>query len=365
MTPHRMTAGLAQPGDQDQILELNRREYGVNDILATPADFDWRFSQNPAGQAIVPVIRNDQGDVVGFLWVVPLRMRVRRQNYLAATGTNLVIQPEYRNTFAYAKLLRRFEQVFRDHGIPFHFSFISESAYRRRLKHNPQRVMTIPLLVKPLDFKGFARAYANKKWQRFLVGRGGQLVSPVLFRRRKASFSKEHIMVEAVDHFDHRFDKFWTDSQNKYPIMVIRDRAFLEWRFTKLSGRHYHLLLAHARQQMLGYIVLRSTFIRGVKVGLVMDLLVRADERGPVAGACLLDEAETYFRTQQVSLMMGLMTSFSEEYSILFRVGYRQLPHFITPRVFRFAFYNHGEGEHNVSLATQDWFVTLADYESF
>ena len=74
------TADLAHPEEKDikQILELNRLIYGPQDILANAADFHWRYGENPAGEAIIPVIRNEQGEIVGFIWVIPTRLRVSR-----------------------------------------------------------------------------------------------------------------------------------------------------------------------------------------------------------------------------------------------------------------------------------------------
>jgi len=118
MKSSRFTTGLAREEDIDQILEINRLEYGAGDVLATRADFAWRYAQNPAGPAIVPVIRDAHDEVVGFIWVVPLHIRIKGQDYLAATGTNLLIHPEHRNTLGYTKLIRRFEQVFRD-SLPY------------------------------------------------------------------------------------------------------------------------------------------------------------------------------------------------------------------------------------------------------
>jgi hypothetical protein len=69
--------------------------------------------------------------------------------------------------------------------------------------------------------------------------------------------------------------------------MVIRDRAFLAWRFAGVSGRRYHILISQAQGQMLGYVVLRCATIRGVETGLVMDLLVTDGLLGEAAGACL------------------------------------------------------------------------------
>ena len=97
----RVVADLYRVGDEADILALNRLEYGPTDILSTPEDFDWRYAQNPAGQAIISVARDrDSGSVVGFIWIVPLYMRVFGEDWLGATGTNLLIHPDYRGTSA-------------------------------------------------------------------------------------------------------------------------------------------------------------------------------------------------------------------------------------------------------------------------
>lgn len=362
----KVVADLYRAGDEVDILALNRMEYGPADILVAPEDFDWRYAQNPAGQAIISVVRDcDSGSVVGFIWTVPLRIRVKGQDRLAATGTNLVIHPEYRNTFGYTKLIRRFQRVFRGHDIPLHFSFVSEEAYRQQREHNPQTVSTIPLLVKPFNFEALAQAYFTRKWQRLIFGWAGRIVLPFLFRQRPVASSGE-VTIQAVDQFDEGFDEFWRKVADKYPVMVIRDRAFLAWRFARVSGRHYHILMARARDQMLGYTVLRCSTVRGVKTGLIMDLLVTDGVWGERAGACLMAEAEVYFRAQEMSLAAALMVPFASEYRILQQAGYVDLPQALAPRAFRFAFFVHNISERDlISLSAQDWFITIADHESF
>jgi hypothetical protein len=362
---HKVVTDLYRAGDEADILALNRMEYGPTDILATPADFHWRHAQNPAGQAIVSVVRDcDNGSAVGFIWIVPLHVRVNGQDRLAATGTNLIIHPEYR-TFGYIKLMRRFQQVFRDHDIPLHFSFVSERTYRQQRERNPQTVSTIPLLVKPLNFESLAQTYSTKRWQRFIIGWAGRLVSPFFFRPRSVAYSGE-IIVQAVDHFDEGFDEFWRKVRDKYPVMVIRGRDFLSWRFAPVSGRHYHILVARSREQMLGYAVLRCLTIRGVKTGLIMDSLVADGPLSETASACLMAEAEAYFRVQGMSLAAALMVPFASEYHILQQAGYTHLPQALAPRAFRFAFFVHNTRERELmSLSARDWFITMADYESF
>lgn len=360
-----LITGLVQETDIDQILELNQLEYGKNDILTTRTDFDWRYRQNPAGEAIVPVVRDERNNIIGFIWVVPQNLRIKGENYLAATGTNLVTHPRYRNSFAYIKLLRRFEQVFKDNDIPLHFSFISVVSYQKQQQHSPQRILTVPLLIKPLNIQSLAQAYFTDKITGFWAGLLGQIASPFLFRQETIS-SRDEITIEPVECFDTRFDDFWFQIKDKYPVMTIRDRDYLSWRFAEISGRNYRILVAQTENQMLGYAVLRCSTIRGIATGLVMDLLVSNDKLGELAGVRLLAEAEHYFRNEHMSVAAGLMPRWAAEYHILHRAGYARLPQLFSPRSFYFAFFLHNPNKDSlVSLLARDWFVTIADYESF
>lgn len=361
--PKQVNAGLAGAEDRDRILELNRFEYGPSDRLATPADFNWRCDQNPAGKVVIPVIRDCRGNVVGFIWTEPVRIRFNKQIYQAATGTNLIIEPEYRNTLAFTKLIRRFERVFEDEGIPLHFSFVSEKRYQQLLKSKSRCTSTIPLLAKPLDFRSLAHTYIASGQQRFAVSRIGPLLSPFMFRQGSTIPNKK-ITIQQIDQFNGDFDNFWGQVQDKYPVMLIRDQFFLGWRFNRLSGRDYRILAARAGIQMLGYAVIRCATIHGVKTGLIMDLLVADNKLGQIAGAHLLAEAETYFRIQQMSVATALMPSFAAEYLILRRGGYLKVPRAFSPRTFRFAFYVHDAyNKELMSLSARNWFITMADHE--
>lgn len=367
MASNRLTADLARPDDHDihQILANNISVYGKDDILATREDFAWRCDHNPAGPAIIPVIRDGHGDVVGSIWVVPLRIRVKGQDYLIATGTNLMIQSAYRRTFGYIKLIRKFEQTLREKDIPLHFSFVSEEVYKQLRAHNPQTVFTVPALVKPLDFKTLAQVYFTKKWQQIIGSHGRWLVSP-FFSTKPFLHRKKDITVRAIEHFDSHFDRFWCENRNKYPVMSVRDSGFLTWRFAPVSGRRYHILVAQMQDQMLGYAVIRCATVRGIKTGLVLDLLVANHPQGMEAGARLMIQAEAFFRTQEMSVAAGLMVPWAAEYRILRQCGYRDLPPAIAPRQFRFAFFIHtASPEVFQRISIRDWFIALYDYEAF
>ena len=246
-----------------------------------------------------------------------------------------------------------------------HFSFISEEAYQQHQQRSPQTAWTVSLLVKPLNFSLLLQSYWGATWQHHFVKPVDWLAS-IFFSSYQNRGDQDGITVRGVEQFDATFDEFWNDLQDKYPLMLIRDRAFLAWRFTNTTQRQYWILVAEAESKMLGYVVLRCTTIRGVNTGLVLDFLVTDDALGAKAGVCLLAQAEIYFQEQQMAVILGLMAPFAAEHRLLRRAGYINLPSKLSPRPFRFAFFIHDDTQPGLnSLSEQDWFITFADYESF
>jgi hypothetical protein len=217
------------------------------------------------------------------------------------------------------------------------------------------------LLLKPLEYRTLVERYLKTGWQRFLAYKARWLVAPLFFRRPLLRRNTD-ISVQMLDHFDESFDAFWNRVQDKYRAIVIRDHAFLKWRFTPVSARRYHILVARSRGEMLGYSVIRCADVRGVPTGLILDLLLLDSNRGEEAGMSLAAHAEAFFRSQKMSLMAALMVPRSAEYRALRRLGCRNLAPVFNPRPFRFAFFVHREDLKLLSV--KDWFVTLADFES-
>jgi hypothetical protein len=366
-TPVNLRADLYRPGDEADILALNKLEYGPTHVMVNPEDFRWRYSENPAGQTQITVVRDEcSHQVVGFTWTIPLQMRIFGQNYLAALTANSLVHPDYRDSLAYVKLIRHRQQMIRQRGIPFRYNFPIETLFERTSSVERMSSFLIPLLVRPLNMITLARARFTRRGLQMLVGWGGQVATSLLFRSQARGAQQHQLKVEWLDQFDERFDALWTRVQDKYAIMAVRNRAYLAWRFASVSDRMYRILIALAGDELVGYVVLRCTDeIRGILTGLVMDLLLEPGSRGETAGLLLMAEAWRYFQTEKVWLAGGLAFPHTVEYQVMQRAGYRPCPQRLAPRVFRVAFNSCDSALPETShVRASDWFLTIADYEA-
>jgi GNAT superfamily N-acetyltransferase/predicted N-acetyltransferase YhbS len=366
-TRMNLRADVYRPGDEADILALNRLEYGLPDVMTNPEDFRWRYAENPAGQTQISVVRDEQTRrVVGFAWMIPLQMRIFGQNYLAVLTANQLVHPDYRDGLAYAKLIRHRQRMFRQLGVPFRYSFPIETLFERTGSLERMSSFTIPLLVRPLNMVKLAQPLLTWRGLQMLVGWGGQVIIPLLFRSQAKGTQQHRLEIEWLDQFDERFDGFWARVQDKYAIMAVRNRVYLAWRFAPVSERTYRILVASAGDELAGYVVLRCTDeIRGIPTGLIMDLLLEPGSRGEKAGLLLMAEAWQYFRAKGVGLVGGLALPHTVEYQVMRHAGYRPCPQRLVPRVFRVAFNCYDPALPDTArVQANDWFVTIADYEA-
>jgi hypothetical protein len=122
------------------------------------------------------------------------------------------------------------------------------------------------------------------------------------------SLNKNHeIVIEKKKRFDKEIDVFIKKILFKYPITILRNSAYLNWRYVDHPYLKYKILLARGGNSIVGYIVFRIAKSSGGKkdflVGHVLDLmaeneaveplLIEAERQMTIAGVCLID----YFST--------------------------------------------------------------------
>ena len=83
--------------------------------------------------------------------------------------------------------------------------------------------------------------------------------------------------------------------------MVVRDRAYLDWRFFRRPDATYTMLAATRGADLLGYLVLRRALRDGMPWGYLVDFLV--DPESPAVWPMLVREALARFRADGVALV--------------------------------------------------------------
>jgi GNAT superfamily N-acetyltransferase len=90
---------------------------------------------------------------------------------------------------------------------------------------------------------------------------------PALRNREAAS----GLRIRQVEGFDRRFDELWEDASSQFDFSMVRDSAYLNWRYADARAGLFTTWAAEADGLVLGFVVQRVSNGRGS----IADLLVR------------------------------------------------------------------------------------------
>jgi len=135
-----------------------------------------------------------------------------------------------------------------------------------------EEVVGLPVLAYPIRFGGIVNRYLRFLPLSLLVGGVARFFYLLLYgiRKRKRIGAVE---IEETDRLDDQFDNFWQKALSLYPMMGIRNRDYLTWRYLRHPTRNYTIFRAKKGGEMQGYIVLRKAELLNFNSAVIVDLL--------------------------------------------------------------------------------------------
>ena len=364
MSQKRWKLARATEADLAEVQELTRQQYGP-DTLAHPDYWKWLTRGNPSGPLCTWVAKvNDE--IVGVLMAQPVRAKAGDRQVLAHFSLNAIVRSGFRRKGLMTDLLGWVVQDSWSLGAAFRLA--APGPRGAKLSPKLDDVVMIgpagPLMFRPLDVRAMLayKGIKNHLIQR-LVGVGYQMTAPFL-RRRRFNRPDADLVIRQVTSFDERFDRFWERVQHKYHTLLVRDAAFLQWRYKDVPLKAAHCFVATDEQEeIVAYTVFRGTDLEGIATGMILDLLIEPSERGQKAGNQLVAEATRQFKKDGLAVGVCIMLSHTDEFKVLRDQGYVPCPRPLEPHpltmMCRFATDRVAVSD----LIPRDrWFFTLGDW---
>lgn len=235
--------------------------HGGSTRRRTVADWEWLYARNPWGRQAY-LCEQDDGRVVAHYAGIPLRFQCFGQRAIAALVLDSMAHAEGRTGLAVAGPFVRTARAWVEHYSPpevnaFHYGFPNTRAFavgRRFLAYAPMfdRVPTL--------FRSF---YEEQDDGTLGGGRPSSLV------------------VEEVDRFgpwSSALNALWQRLAPLYPVAMVRDAAWLVWRFDQCPWPAYRRFLVRAENgELRGWFATRNEW-QGQPILAVADLLVAPDD---------------------------------------------------------------------------------------
>jgi len=352
------------PEDAEDSMRLVREAYGDIDAAA-PAHCEWRFQRSPAGAAIGTLaLEPETGRLIGQAMIIPVKVRLAGMVFMASLSLDPVTDPAYQDRGMVSGLLRDVCRLSAEEGVAFTYGLPNQESYRTYMgEAGFESIGSVPLLVRPLDPDRLAmKATGSRVLARTasVARRIWRTPAPMPWREALPGLE-----IAEVDSFGGSFAVFWERVQHRFPVMLVRDPAYLNWRFVDAPVREYARFAARSEGEVRGFIVLRAASLGRFSAGLIVDLVVEPSAEGRAAGRLLIDRACSCFKEQDLDIVASLALRHTDEFRLLRSRGFWVSPRFLEPRPFRLVVRCHDEEPSPSRLAydLRNWFVTMGDFD--
>jgi len=336
--------------DLKGILSLRKIVFGETEQDKLDERFwRWEFEEGPDGEAFTYIVE-DENKIIGHFADIPRRFSVQGEVVLGTLSLDLMVHPDYwRKGIFEAMGKYGAQRVKQENGIFLTaFPFRLETIYGLK-KIGWREVVELPVLVFPIRFHGILNRYLHFPPLSFLAGGVARFFYLLLFGWKKKR-KKVEIEIEKVDGLDDQFDGFWQKASSLFPIMGVRNRNYLTWRYLRHPTRNYTFYRAKKSGETKGYIVLRKIELLNFNSAVIVDLLA-LDEATLTA---LVEKGIHHSRQEGADLLGFMVPSGHLYYKILRGMGF--LP---SLKTFLFMIYPHSDRE--IFLSPEKWYVNWGD----
>lgn len=253
------TSRDATPADVDGILALRRATFGeVDPAKLRPDVWRWTYVDNPAGPGYIR-LADHAGLIVGHYAAIPTRVRVGRASpveRIFAMSCDTMTHPDYQKQGIFVTLAQElYDGIAARHGVTTVFGFPNDASHVGFVgKLGWFDVHRFPLRVKPIRSRRVVQRYLRSDAVSAVLGAVAdqmyRLVTPAVREPRRCR-------VEPLAGFDARFDALWERHAGLAPVIQVRDRAFLQWRYFGVPEYGYRAFAVHVGGRLEGYFVLR------------------------------------------------------------------------------------------------------------
>jgi hypothetical protein len=215
--------------------------------------YDWFYRRNPQGQASLNLLHsNSEVEPVGFLGVGARSLCLDGTVTPAGVLVDFVVTPKHRSAFPALTLQRQARAAgLLEKPVIYGLPDTKAVLVCRRLDTHVQAEMQRWVRVTG------ARHYFERKLPAVLSAPLAFITDWADRVAVRAQVTGCGLRGEWIESFDERFDDLWMRLGKARRAIGVRDRKFLNWRFTQQPGHTYRIfaITRAINQQLIGYFV--------------------------------------------------------------------------------------------------------------
>jgi GNAT superfamily N-acetyltransferase len=336
-------------------LELARACYGAE---ANPLEWwRWRYF---GSYSVLPVIYVAElaGQLVGMTAVGFFRYSLHRRALTGALFTDVMVHPEHRRKGVFSKLTSACVQAAWQRGADFIGGMPSDLSLPGFVKAGWTDIGDRAFLVCPLRLSADAWKAHGPSWTSLLM-----TLPAIVSESRYSRASSEGTVIEEVQRFDSTADVLADEfARSTTGIVLLRDSAWLNWRYCEKPGNDYRRFVARTRDgTLLGVAVTKLERRFGIRAGFIVELTaVLPEARRVLIGAMF------HSLREQGAEVAATVLSDSKAIDELRKLGLILVPRLVSPKKFHTIFLPRPENADLLAAGREvkAWYLTLGDWDA-
>jgi hypothetical protein len=316
-------------GDEDQIKALFQRTFGKERSID---EWKWKFIANPlVGKvphmfvAYLPA----SGRIVGHYAGIPCRMKVGERTLDAMVSVDTMTDPDYRRQGMLTRFGEVVYQAWAAAGQKLIIGLPNQQWGSRKEALGWEQIFPLVWLRYPVHAEALAdRAGrlpgALSPLARPLLGAGSRLLYGRTRRRARTLAGGRDISVRPYDGTSGDFERIWQYASPSWRTLVVRDDAWVRWRYAEAVPVAYDILTAWSIEQPVGYIAFRVLGPPERRTGYIADIFTARDDSAALAS--LISGALESFRKRGAALGMALALPGTSLHTTLRKLGFQGTP---------------------------------------
>lgn len=260
--------------DKDAVLGIVREVHGKEMARLYAVHWDWRIDGNPSFEPreVYRLGYEEDGEIKGTITVMPAKVKIGDQILPCLSPIDMVISTSIRQrSFAGGALMLSCEVARRDTPVIYGNTDDRNVKLWERVAGSEIVVGRYRCLYHHLKLAPWLVREGLPRWSSAVLGACFGALS-ALDRTILALRNHNDIKIRPLTEADSAFDTLWASVSKGFPNALVRDRAYIDWRFIQIPDRAYRLLGAFRGEALVGYLVLRRIEEGGLSTMRIVDI---------------------------------------------------------------------------------------------
>jgi hypothetical protein len=312
-------------GDEAQLLSLFERTFGRRRALE---EWRWKFMESPGTSAIpnVWVARlPDTGRIVGHYAGIPLRMQIGGRGASAMLSVDTVTDPDFRRQGMLTRFGETVYETWATRGQELVLGLPNQQWGSRKEALGWVPLFRLAWLRFPLHVENLALSKAGRLGVISRAARSSSRLASTLWLRRatrRARNASAHVDVVVKKYAGESgvFDRIWARNSPTWDNLVVRDDAWVQWRYLTALPTPYDIQVAYRGDVPIGYIAYRIQGTGGHSNGYIADIFTAKGDKA-VAAALAASALKSLWKSG-ATLALTLAVPGTQLHSALTQLGF-------------------------------------------